>query len=70
VKEESILMFVVIRVCTECNGEGVIWGWDGIEQWCERCKFCNCCGVIYDLPDSWKRVPENPDEVDQDDVPF
>lgn len=58
--------------CPECDGEGVIWCFDEkrMTHWAERCKFCNCCGVIYDLPNSWKRELGDSEEVDQEDVPF
>lgn len=62
----------VVGQCPECDGDGVIWGYDGQTFWADRpCPRCNCVGFILDLPDCWKKQSANPDEPDQsEDVPF
>lgn len=55
----------VIEVCSECEGEGRIWGLneEANTHWAERCERCNCIGFILD-------VPLDQQEMDPDDVPF
>lgn len=54
----------VIGICTECEGEGVLWGYDGETHWADRCKVCNCVGFILDLP------LDPPAESDHDEITF
>ncbi|TWT42630.1 hypothetical protein KOR42_46800 [Thalassoglobus neptunius] len=62
---ERVLGRRVIETCTDCGGEGRVWGCDEhfTTHWAERCKLCNCVGYILDMP-----VDEP--ETDHSDVPF
>lgn len=64
---------IVVGQCPKCNGDGVLWGYDGETFWADqRCPECNCVGLILDLPDFWKKNPsqQNDGETDHDDIPF
>lgn len=59
---QEILERQVIGICPECKGEGMLWGFDEKTHWAVSCKRnCNCLGYILDLPEDWKRHPNDCD---------
>lgn len=58
---QEILGRQVIGICPECKGEGMLWGFNEQTHWADSCKKCNCVGFILDLPEDWKRQPNDSD---------
>ena len=53
----------VIAICSDCDGEGVLWSLDENELCqAERCSLCNCVGYLLDA--------YGPKEDDEEALPF